>query len=292
MAEEVKIKGWVRILLIIIPYIFIVGILQFIAINLAGYNFIDLNIPQPTTRKLIMLLFSFLGTILIVAVFVKYVDKENFSDIGFRVKNKLNEFWTGFFLGMLIMFAAFGILELLDQIQYQAFEFDLSQLIATLLIFVLVSFTEEILFRGYILRNLMYSFNKYLALILSASIFSLLHGFNPNIDIIGFANIFLAGILLGITYIHTKSLWFPIALHFSWNFFQAILGFNVSGQNSYSMIRFSMAEPTLLNGGAFGFEGSILALITMIVSIFAIIMYYHRKKPAAILGNEQIAETL
>ncbi|MFD0977044.1 CPBP family intramembrane glutamic endopeptidase [Salinimicrobium gaetbulicola] len=291
MSEEIKIKGWVRILLIIIPYIFIVGILQFIAISLAGSDFIDLNIPQPITQKLLTLVFSFLGTLIIVAVFVKYVDKEKFSEIGFRVKNKVNEFWIGFFLGLLIMFGAFGILELLDQIQYQAFEFDLSQLIATILIFILVSFTEEILFRGYILRNLMYSFNKYFALILSASIFSFLHGFNPNIDIIGFANIFLAGILLGITYIHTKSLWFPMALHFSWNFFQAILGFKVSGQNSYSMIRFSMTEPTLLNGGAFGFEGSILALITMIVSIIAIILYYRRKKPAVTLVNHKKPRT-
>jgi hypothetical protein len=67
-------------------------------------------------------------------------------------------------------------------------------------------------------------------------------------------------------------------LHLSWNLFQTILGFNVSGQDSYSLIEFSISENTLLNGGAFGFEGSILSVIAMVISIGGIWLYYERKK--------------
>lgn len=124
----------------------------------------------------------------------------------------------------------------------------------------------------------MISFNKYVALIVSSILFSLMHGFNPNIDLFSLFNIFLAGILLGLSYIYTKNLWFPIALHLSWNLFQTIFGFNVSGQDSYSLIEFSIYENNLLNGGDFGFEGSILSVISMIITIIGIWIYYNREK--------------
>ena len=103
-----------------------------------------------------------------------------------------------------------------------------------------------------------------------------MHAANPNIELIGFVDLFLAGILLGLSYIYTKNLWFPIALHFSWNFFQAHFGFNVSGQDSYSFIEFTIPEANLLNGGAFGFEGSYLSIILQLFTIFGIWHYYHK----------------
>lgn len=130
--------------------------------------------------------------------------------------------------------------------------------------------------RGYVLRNLMYSFNKYIALIWSSILFSLMHGFNPNIDTFALIELFLAGILLGQSYIYTKNLWFPIALHFSWNFFQTHFGFNVSGQDTYSLIEFSIVENNLWNGGDFGFEGSWLSIISSIIMIILVERYFKK----------------
>ncbi|MBZ9629749.1 CPBP family intramembrane metalloprotease [Salegentibacter sp. LM13S] len=278
MSEQFKIAGWVRILSIIIPYLLVVGIFQLIGAALVDFDYGNLNVSKTSEQKLIIQFFSFLGTSLVVFIFVKYIDKEKIIDIGFQTRNRINEFWTGLLVGFVIMLLAFGLLEIIDEIQFQEIIFKPKEIILSILLFILVSFTEEILLRGYVLRNLMYSFNKYIALIISAILFSLMHAWNPNIDTIGFSNIFLAGILLGITYIHTKNLWFPIALHFSWNFFQTIFGFNVSGQNTYSAIKFSMDENTLLNGGSFGFEGSILSLIAIIITIVAITKHYRSKK--------------
>lgn len=278
MSEQSKPQGWLRILMIILPYIFIVGVFQIIGGSLIGFSYDDLEIEKDPIQRLVIQLFSFLGTILVVWIFLRRIDKEKFLDIGLRLKNNFKSLWVGFAIGTLIMFLGYGLLEMLGEINFQRINFDFNQILVSILIFILVSLTEEIFFRGYILRNLMYSFNKYIALLISAILFSLMHGFNPNIDIIGFSNIFLAGILLGITYIHTKNLWFPIALHFSWNFFQTFLGFNVSGQNTYSAIDFKITEETILNGGSFGFEGSILSLIAMIITIIAISIYFRGKK--------------
>jgi len=167
--------------------------------------------------------------------------------------------------------------------------FDFKEIIISIFLFIIVAVMEELLMRGYILKNLMISYNKYVALIVSSVLFSLMHGFNPNIDLFALTNIFLAGILLGISYIHTKNLWFPIALHLSWNLFQTILGFNVSGQKTYSLIEFGITENNLLNGGEFGFEGSILSLIAMLITIVGIEIYYRRQK-AATTPQEVYAE--
>jgi hypothetical protein len=87
-----------------------------------------------------------------------------------------------------------------------------------------VAVVEETLFRGYVLKNFMESFNKYAALIISSGLFSSMHYFNLDFDLFSFFSLFLAGILFGISYIYTKNLWFPIALHLSWNLFQALFG--------------------------------------------------------------------
>ncbi|MCB7482135.1 CPBP family intramembrane glutamic endopeptidase [Christiangramia sediminis] len=277
MSEQSKYQGWLRILFIIFPYIFIVGVFQLIGGVLTGFSYSNIEIEKTPAQRLIIQLFTFLGTILIVWLYLKYIDREKFIEIGLRFKNNMKSFWTGFAIGALIILSGFGILQILGEINIQNINFDFNQILISITIFVLVSLTEEILYRGYVLRNLMYSFNKYIALFISAVLFSLMHGFNPNIDIIGSTNIFLAGILLGITYIHTKNLLFPIALHFSWNFFQTILGFNVSGQNTYSVLKLSIPEKNILNGGAFGFEGSILSLVAILITIAAISMHYWKK---------------
>lgn len=277
MDKQGELKGWQRILLIILPYILIVGVFQLIGGVIAGVDMTELNVQNSSEERLIVQFFAFLGTYLVVWLFMKKVDDEKFIDMGLRFKNSTKSLFTGFSIGALIMFIGFGVLQLLDEIQFQEITFDLNEIFLTIIFFLLVSFAEEIFLRGYVLRNLMYSFNKYTALIVSSAIFSLMHSLNPNVDLLGLTNLFLAGILLGITYIHTKNLWFAIALHFSWNFFQVLLGFNVSGQNWYSLVKFGTTEQTLLNGGAFGFEGSILSSLAMVITIFVIIIYYRKK---------------
>ena len=126
------------------------------------------------------------------------------------------------------------------------------------------------------------SFNNYMALVVSSILFALAHGFNPNMDWFSYLNLFLAGILLGATYVYTKNLWFPIALHFSWNFFQTLFGFNVSGQDFYSLIEFKIIDKNMINGGDFGFEGSIFSIVAHVLLITAIFLYYERIKPKRI----------
>ena len=176
------------------------------------------------------------------------------------------------------MVTGYFLLIYIKEISFIKVNFDINELLISIILFVFVAVVEETLFRGYILKNLMISFNKYLALLVSSILFSLMHGFNPNINLFSIFNLFLAGIVLGLSYIYTKNLWFPISMHLSWNLFQTLLGFNVSGQVTYSIIEFKVDEGNLINGGDFGFEGSYLSLIAQTITIFGIGIYYNRKK--------------
>ena len=120
--------------------------------------------------------------------------------------------------------------------------------------------------------------DKYLALGISAFLFAIMHGFNPNLSLSGFLGLFLAGILLGISYIYTKNLWFAIFFHLSWNFFQGpVFGFEVSGNDFKGMITQTISGNELLTGGKFGFEASCLSLFLELSTIIVIYFYFKNK---------------
>lgn len=280
-------SGWARVIALIFPYFIIVGLFQLAGAIVAGIPFGDKDFQETSLQQLIMTFFSFLGTLLLVWIFMKYMDKQNFMDVGLQIKNRKKDIIIGTLLGLVIMGLAYVSLWAAEEIIYSEFNFDVLELIYTTLLFILVAILEEVLFRGYILKNLMLSFNKYIALIISSIVFAIAHGANPNISLFSLTGLFLAGIALGVSYIYTKNLWYPIAFHFSWNLFQSLFGFNVSGQDIYSIIEFTVPENNMMNGGQFGFEGSIFSLITEL-TLVALIIYYYQVKKRQTIKNENI----
>jgi membrane protease YdiL (CAAX protease family) len=272
-----KKKGWQRLLMFILPYFLFVGFFQLIGSLIAGISPKEIN-SASSLQLLIISSFNFLGTLLLLLFFMKYLDREKFINLGFKTNNHLKDFITGFFIGLFIIGISYALLINLKEIVFNNTVINLREIIISIFLFLIVAVVEETLFRGYILKNLMLSFNKYTALIVSSLLFALAHSANPNMSLFSFFDLFLAGIFLGISYIFTKNLWFPIALHFSWNLFQTFFGFNVSGQDMYSIIEFKITQNSLLNGGGFGFEGSILSIIFKVIFIIIIWLYYIKQE--------------
>ena len=209
---------------------------------------------------------------------MKYVDKEPFMNMGFEIKGKRNDIILGMTLGLFMMAVGYLVLSSLGEIQFLKINYELSSIIWLFILFIGVSILEETFVRGYVLKNLLKSFNPIISLVISSGIFSLLHFLNPNVNYLALTELFIGGIALGISYVYTKNLWFPFAFHLSWNFFQVIFGFNVSGMDTYSLIEFEILEPNSLNGGDFGFEGSYLSIIFTIIIIYFLNNYYKKFK--------------
>lgn len=279
IVNKGKSQGWKSILKIIIPYLVIVGIFELIGGLIVGLDSRHMNANSQTSAQLFVTCFmGMVGTLAVVWLFTTKVDKKSFASIGFDKTNMVKDIVLGLAMGFVIILSGFSILVLTHQLQFIDIKFNALNLLYSVGIFVFVAVSEEVFTRGYILRNLAFSFNKYMALVVSALIFSLMHLANPNANVVGLSIIFLSGLVLGLPYLYTKNLWFPIALHFSWNFFQGpIFGFNVSGLNFYKLIETKYATANNWNGGEFGFEGSIVAVFFLLCALTAIYFLFRNR---------------
>lgn len=286
-----SIKPWVRTILILPAFIFVVGLFQWAGSLVLGLDPSNYNIDKSPAQEIIGELFTLTGTLVVVGIFRRFIDQESFKSMGFYNYNVVNETLLGLGLGALLMATGFVSLISIHEINWLGLRVESINILFGIGLFLLVALTEELLLRGYVLNNLMKSMNRLIALPVSAVMFSLGHIFNNNFSWLGFWNIFLAGVLLGMPYIYTKSLWLPIALHFSWNFFQGtIFGFNVSGHVTYSLFTQSRTTDTIWNGGKFGFEGSVLSLVLQIITIGSLWWYYNKRsaqyQPASVSATD------
>jgi membrane protease YdiL (CAAX protease family) len=144
-------------------------------------------------------------------------------------------------------------------------------LASSFLIFILGAAAEEMTFRGYPLQTLMRSWPIAPALVFSSITFGLVHMQNPNV-VPGFTlvNTALAGAWLAVCYWRTRSLWFPLGVHFGWNWIQgAFLGSPVSGITRITpdpLLRFADSGPVWLGGGAYGIEGGAACTLAIVLA--------------------------
>jgi uncharacterized protein len=127
-----------------------------------------------------------------------------------------------------------------------------------------VAIFEEILIRGIVFRIVEEKLGSYISLLITAIIFGALHLANPNSTLLsGLCVGIEAGFLMGTACIYARNLWFPIAIHFAWNFMQSgIFGAITSGNEKTSgLLTTNITGSQLITGGEFGPEGTIQAIL-------------------------------
>jgi membrane protease YdiL (CAAX protease family) len=145
----------------------------------------------------------------------------------------------------------------------------LSHVVIAFLFFFLAAAAEELIFRGYAFQALVEGVGAWPTVIVSSALFSWLHAGNPGIDAIAFFNIFLAGIVLALAYLRTRSLWFATAVHAGWNWtMAALLGFPVSGLTGFDTPLYDAVEsgPRWWTGGDFGPEAGLAGTIALVAA--------------------------
>jgi membrane protease YdiL (CAAX protease family) len=144
----------------------------------------------------------------------------------------------------------------------------LRSLVGSLVILFVAALAEEALFRGYGLQTLSRAQLAWLGLLLTSVPFGLVHLSNPNVvPGVTFANTALAGIWLGVAYLRTRSLWFPLGVHWSWNWALGwFFGLPISGINVVSNPLFKGIDvgPKWLTGGSYGIEGGVACTVALV----------------------------
>ena len=225
--------------------------------------------------------FQVLGSFCALWLATKFIDRKPLMSIGLSVKDKANEMLVGLGFALAFIGSLFFILWLLGAITITGYVgFKPGVFIVSMMLF-LAAFDEELIFRGYILNSMMDSSSRWVALAGSSALFALMHAGNPSVwsNWVPMTELFAAGFILGISYTFTKNLWFPTFFHFGWNFFQGLLGFEISGINvdSWKMISHENTGnvPDIISGGAFGIEGSVITLSCTIICTYFIYKYYN-----------------
>lgn len=141
-------------------------------------------------------------------------------------------------------------------------------------IFAVAAFAEEALFRGYAFQVLARWGGPAVATVLTAALFALAHGSNPEVGGAALVNIFLAGVLLGVAYLRTLSLWFVTALHMAWNWTMAsLLDLPVSGWAVFDTPLYDarVRGPDWWSGAAFGPEGGLVGTVGFGVALLLVL---------------------
>jgi uncharacterized protein len=226
----------------------------------------------------LMLVLEFLTSIIAVGIFRLLIERRGFLGMGWTLDGYTGEALTGFFLApALLGLAAIGLL-LTGHLEWTDIIWEPSTLFISFGWMTLIAFSEEMVFRGYILGNLMdWLPNKWIALGISSILFTAYHAITPGIHTLAFVNLFLAGMLLGINYIFTRNLWFSFLLHLGWNFFEGpILGFHVSGTTFPSLFQAQPNGDLFITGGEYGLAGSMPMTLLLVVAILVLAWAFER----------------
>ena len=231
-------------------------------------------------------LFSFVFILLLFIFWVKVIEKNSLSSLGFVKKNWLKYLGWGILLSLLQM----GVIALVYQVGGIG-TFELNELSLEPILFILGLFpfwllqggTEEVATRGWLLTRIAARTNLPLAIAISSSLFGILHLGNAGVTVLSVLNIVLDGVLAGLLFIYTDSIWLVVAQHGTWNYVQGnLLGFQVSGTGAdASIFSFTMGSgPDWLTGGEFGAEGSIITTLVLLVSVVIVYLLGERNERA------------
>jgi len=212
--------------------------------------------------------------IIIVSFICQRLRKQPFQEL----TGKLNRVWIiqllqGFGIGALLMLLPALFLFIGGWVTWDFQEMNFSSLLSSTVLFMSIAIAEELLFRGFIFQRLITSVGILISQIIMAGYFLLIHMDNPGMvgltKVFAMINIFLASILLGITYIKTRSLALPLGIHFMANWVQGyFLGFGVSGNAQKGLFQPEIVKSLdWLTGGTFGLEASLPGLVFLVIII-------------------------
>jgi membrane protease YdiL (CAAX protease family) len=243
---------------------------------------------------------SIVATLAASFVMTRFINRKPFTAIGLSLHPTMfKELGVGCLLGFLMMTGIFVIeyaggfitvtwrgLTILDCLRV---------FLSAAGLFAIAAFFEELLFRGYLFQTLMQAVTFLPAMLIMALLFAYAHYNNPNATAFGLVNVALAAVWLSLAYMKTRSLWFPLGLHFAWNFSQtAIYGFPTSGIDfsDKQFVQLTQTGPDWITGSSFGPEGGVLATLALILCVWYILKEKQLSVPKGIITLDSVEDLL
>jgi uncharacterized protein len=265
-----------------------------------GAGVVAAQMPDRISHEIAAPLLSCVAVVGATWLVGRFIDRRRFAEFGFHISAG---WWVDFVFGLVLGVALMcGIVAAMLGAGWatlsQTSGTDLPAPVTTafaiqVLAFIVVGINEELVFRGYHLRNMGEGFSRFgantaiiIALLISSSIFGLGHLSNEmaggaHTTSLALLNLILAGlVMLAVPYLLTGELAIPIGIHITWNLFQGpVFGLAVSGIASDThLMTVTPTGPEMWTGGDYGAEGGLLATIAVVIGvIISAIWVYIRK---------------
>jgi CAAX protease family protein len=264
-------SGWRLLIFVVLSFVFIRGLAWILTlVNFQARPFLD---PVSLFINDLFPLLAILAATLIMA----RVEQRHLADYGIPVRNAFGRhFWAGTAWGLGAVSLLLGLIALGGGYKILGPALEGKSLAHYLALWVaasvMIGFSEEIAFRGYVLRTLAAGIGFWPAAALLSIGFGALHYFSkPYERWEDFASTGLIGFFVCLALRRTGSLAFPIGFHFAFDF-GAI--FVYSGKNAGEfavghLFRTSWSGPQWLTGGELGPEASWFVFVVIALLFFA-----------------------
>lgn len=237
------------------------------------------------------------ANILAFFIWVKHVEKRPIHTMGFKNSTFLRKYLLGFVIGIALIAANTLIFLALGAIHFMDFDL-LKQGIGIRLIisvfimllgYIVQSASEEIAVRGWLLPVIGAKYNAIIGVVLTSTMFGVLHLFNPNVTALSIINLVLSGIFLALMVLLQGNIWGACGYHCGWNWALAnVFGYQISGYKPIggSLLSVRIEGSELISGGYFGPEAGIIATIFLLAGIIALALLLYRKKTVRSINIE------
>lgn len=202
-------------------------------------------------------------------------------------------------VGLLITFGAIGLVFLVEwalgSISVEPGSLTFSSFLRDVLAPILTAaIIEELLFRVLLLTGVAIllsrlKYGRWIAVVSTAVVFGALHLGNEGATAVTAFGTGLGGLMYGIAFLATRSMWLPLGLHVGWNMSQGLLGFAISGHQVPGWLTSISIGPEILNGGTYGPEGGIPGMLSRFLIIALIVLYVERRWPDGRLSDLNFA---
>ena len=212
--------------------------------------------------------------------YVRRIDKR--QPVELATAGMGRELGVGISMGAGLVVLTFALLGALGAYRFEGVNAFGVMLLVPLAELVLVGMAEEMVFRGVIFGVTARSLGNKAAIVVSALLFGLSHLPNDGVSVVAVAAIMVFGVLQAALYMMTGRLWICIGTHVAWNYCVGqVFSSSVSGHAATAgLLRGQMAGDAALTGGAFGVEGSPVALLLLVVATVFVLRRVFAVQPA------------
>jgi membrane protease YdiL (CAAX protease family) len=198
---------------------------------------------------------KFVSVLLPALVLLKWVDRRPVALLGLGFyKGAVRELLAGMAMGFVLTVASVFILRVTGLASFSFNGFSMSALqyvLGVLVVLVISSCYEEVLFRGYVFQSLIEGTSFLIALAIYSLLFGAAHIGNSEATVYTVAFAVIAGMFLGTVYYKTRALWMCIGIHFMWNWTMGpLFGMGISGSKFLrrSLFTYEPSESSLIHG--------------------------------------------